>query len=35
VRRIKHDVRERLTARERAAGAFRLRSLLSQATLGS
>jgi transglutaminase superfamily protein len=35
VRRIKHDVRERLTARERATGAFRLRSLLSQATLGS
>jgi Transglutaminase-like superfamily len=35
VRRIKHDVRERLTARERATGAFRLRTLLSQATLGS
>ncbi len=35
VRGIKHDVRARLTARERAAGAIRLRSLLSQATLGS
>jgi protein-glutamine gamma-glutamyltransferase len=35
VRRVKHDVRERLTARERATGAFRLRTLLSQATLGS
>jgi hypothetical protein len=34
VRRVKHDVRERLTARERATGAFRLRTLLSQATLG-
>jgi hypothetical protein len=35
VRRIKHDVRERLTPRERAAGAFRLRTVLTQATLGT
>jgi Transglutaminase-like superfamily/TgpA N-terminal domain len=34
VRRIKKDVRERLTPRERAAGALRLRTVLSQATLG-
>jgi hypothetical protein len=35
LRSIKRDVRHRLTPRERAAGALRLRSVLSQATLGS
>jgi hypothetical protein len=35
LRGIKHDVRRRLTPRERATGALRLRSALSQATLGS
>ena len=35
LRAIKHDVRQRLTPRERATGALRLRSALSQATLGS
>jgi hypothetical protein len=35
LRTIKHDVRRRLTARERAGGALRLRAVLSQATLGS
>lgn len=35
LRAIKHDVRRRLTARERAGGALRLRAVLSQATLGS
>ena len=35
LRAIKHDVRRRLTPRERATGALRLRSALSQATLGS
>jgi transglutaminase-like putative cysteine protease len=35
LRRIKHDVRERLTPRERFGGALRLRAVLSQATLGS
>jgi len=35
LRRIKHDVRERLTPRERFGGALRLRTVLSQATLGS
>jgi hypothetical protein len=35
LRRIKHDVRQRLTPRERAGGALRLRVVLSQATLGS
>jgi hypothetical protein len=35
LRAIKHDVRQRLTPRERATGALRLRAALSQATLGS
>ncbi|HEX5249466.1 MAG TPA: transglutaminaseTgpA domain-containing protein [Gaiellales bacterium] len=35
LRSIKHDVRERLTPRERFGGALRLRAVLSQATLGS
>ena len=35
LRAIKHDVRERLTPRERVGGALRLRAVLSQATLGS
>ncbi len=35
LRAIKRDVRQRLTPRERATGALRLRSALSQATLGS
>lgn len=35
LRTIKRDVRGRLTARERAGGALRLRAVLSQATLGS
>jgi hypothetical protein len=35
LRSVKRDVRARLTPRERATGAFRLRSALSQATLGS
>jgi transglutaminase-like putative cysteine protease len=35
LRTIKHDVRRRLTPRERAGGALRLRAVLSQATLGS
>jgi transglutaminase-like putative cysteine protease len=35
LRVIKRDVRKRLTPRERATGALRLRSVLSQATLGS
>jgi transglutaminase-like putative cysteine protease len=35
LRGIKHDVRRRLTPRERATGALRLRAALSQATLGS
>jgi transglutaminase-like putative cysteine protease len=35
LRSIKHDVRRRLTARERAGGALRLRAVLSQATLGT
>jgi hypothetical protein len=35
LRGIKHDVRERLTPRERFGGALRLRAVLSQATLGS
>jgi protein-glutamine gamma-glutamyltransferase len=34
LRAVKRDVRRRLTARERATGALRLRSLLAQATLG-
>ncbi|HEY2868419.1 MAG TPA: hypothetical protein VGJ11_02860, partial [Gaiellales bacterium] len=34
LRTIKHDVRERLTPRERVGGALRLRAVLSQATLG-
>jgi hypothetical protein len=34
LRAIKHDVRRRLTPRERAGGALRLRAVLSQATLG-
>ncbi|MEP6640490.1 MAG: transglutaminaseTgpA domain-containing protein [Gaiellales bacterium] len=34
LRAVKRDVRKRLTARERATGALRLRSLLAQATLG-
>ena len=34
LRAIKRDVRKRLTPRERATGALRLRSVLSQATLG-
>jgi hypothetical protein len=35
LRTIKREVRRRLTARERAGGALRLRAVLSQATLGS
>ncbi len=35
LRTVKHDVRERLTPRERLGGALRLRAVLSQATLGS
>jgi hypothetical protein len=35
LRTVKQDVRRRLTARERAGGALRLRAVLSQATLGS
>lgn len=35
LRAIKRDVRQQLTPRERATGALRLRSALSQATLGS
>jgi hypothetical protein len=34
LRTIKHDVRQRLTPRERVGGALRLRAVLSQATLG-
>jgi protein-glutamine gamma-glutamyltransferase len=34
LRAVKRSVRRRLTARERATGALRLRSLLAQATLG-
>jgi protein-glutamine gamma-glutamyltransferase len=34
LRAVKRDVRKRLTARERATGALRLRSVLAQATLG-
>jgi transglutaminase-like putative cysteine protease len=34
LRQIKRDVRQRLTPRERATGALRLRTALSQATLG-
>ena len=34
LRAVKRDVRRRLTARERATGALRLRSVLAQATLG-
>lgn len=34
LRSIKHDVRQRLTPRERVGGALRLRAVLAQATLG-
>ena len=34
LRTIKHDVRQRLTPRERVGGALRLRAVLAQATLG-